>query len=146
MSMHEAMSDPYRGGCACGAIRYEIAAQPLFQNHCQCLDCQLQSGNGHDSYLTFPRQAVKQTGTATRWSTVADSGSVKTRGFCPTCGSPVSMSFAAMPDVFTVHAASLDELGRYRPQAVTYTMRGHAWDHLDPALPTFEAMPPPARS
>jgi len=25
---------------------------------------------------------------------------------------------------------------------VTYAVRGHAWDHLDPALPRFDRMPP----
>jgi hypothetical protein len=25
---------------------------------------------------------------------------------------------------------------------VTYTVRGHAWDRLDPAVPKFEKMPP----
>jgi hypothetical protein len=66
-----------------------------------------------------------------------DSGNVKTRGFCPTCGSPVYLTFAAMPDFFTIHAASLDDPARFKPQAVTYAVRGHAWDHLDPALPKF---------
>jgi hypothetical protein len=41
-----------------------------------------------------------------------------------------------------VHAGSLDEPDRYRPQMITYTVRGHAWDHLDPNLPKFEKMPP----
>ena len=50
---------------------------------------------------------------------VGDSGNVKTRAFCPTCGSPVYLTFAAMPDLFTVHAASLDDPGRYKPQMVT---------------------------
>jgi hypothetical protein len=45
---------------------------------------------------------------------------VKTRAFCPACGSPVYMTFAAMPDLFTVHAASLDHPSRYAPQVVTY--------------------------
>ena len=47
-----------------------------------------------------------------------------------------------MPDLFTVHAASLDDPARFKPQAVTYAMRGHAWDDLDPALPKFDKMPP----
>jgi hypothetical protein len=85
---------------------------------------------------------VKQTGAARLWDIVADSGNVKTRAFCPTCGSPVYMTFAAMPDVFTVHAASLDDPSRYTPQAVTYAVSGHAWDRLDPALPKFDRMPP----
>lgn len=137
------MSDAYTGGCACGAVRYEIADEPMFMNDCQCRDCQLRSGTGHGSYLTFPnKDRVKLSGEAKRWDIVADSGNVKSHAFCAECGSPVSLTFAAMPDLFTIHAASLDDPGRYRPQAVTYTVRGHAWDHLDPALPKFQKMPP----
>jgi hypothetical protein len=47
----------------------------------------------------------------------------------------------AMPELFTVHAASLDDPSRYKPAVVTYTVRGHAWDHIDPALPRFDKMP-----
>jgi hypothetical protein len=137
------MSGPYTGGCACGAVRYEISAEPIVSNHCQCRDCQRKSGTGHASYLTFPsRKEVKLEGEAKRWDIVGDSGNVKTRAFCPTCGSPVYMTFAAMPDIFTVRAASLDDPGLYKPQLVTYVVRGHAWDHIDPALPKFEKMPP----
>ena len=73
---------------------------------------------------------------------VGDSGNVKTRGFCPQCGLPVYLTFAAMPDIFTIRAASLDEPARYKPQVVTYAARGHDWDRLDPSLPKFAGMPP----
>jgi hypothetical protein len=136
------MSQTYTGGCACGAVRYEISDAPVFQNHCQCRDCQHKSGTGHGSYLTFARGGVKQTGQATLWNITGDSGNVKTRAFCPACGSPVYMTFAAMPDVFTVHAASLDDPALFQPQVVTYAMRAHAWDVLDPVLPKFDRMPP----
>ena len=136
------MNEPYTGGCACGAIRFAIAGEPVFSNDCQCRDCQHMSGTGHGSYLTFPRDGVKHTGEATLWDMVGDSGNVKTRAFCPSCGSPVYMTFAAMPDLFTIHAASLDDPGRYTPQAVTYGARGHAWDHRDPNVRKFETMPP----
>ena len=136
------MNHAYTGGCACGAIRYEISTEPVFQNHCQCRDCQRKSGTGHSSYLTFARGGVKHSGHATLWELAGDSGNVKTRAFCPACGSPVYMTFAAMPDIFTVHAASLDDPGLFRPQLVTYAMRAHAWDFLDPALPKFDKMPP----
>ena len=135
------MSQAYTGGCACGAIRYRIDGEPVFMNDCQCRDCQRKSGTGHGSYLTFLRDGVTLEGKATHWDIVADSGNVKTRAFCPTCGSPVYMTFAANPGVFTVHAASLDDPSRYRPQAITYAMRGHAWDHLDPSIARFQGMP-----
>ena len=50
----EQMSEAYTGGCACGAVRYEISGEPMFMNDCQCRDCQRKSGTGHGSYLTFP--------------------------------------------------------------------------------------------
>ena len=136
------MSQAYTGGCECGAIRYEIAAEPLFMNDCQCRDCQRRSGTGHGSYLTFPnRQDVKLQGAASHSNVKSDSGNVKTHAFCPTCGSPVYLTFSATPEVFTVHAASLDDPSRYQPQAVTYRVRGYAWDQIDPTLPQFEKMP-----
>ncbi|URK87038.1 GFA family protein [Rhizobium sp. RCAM05350] len=137
------MSKAFIGGCACGAIRYEISAEPIFMNECQCRDCQQRSGTGHGSYLTFPdRRDVKLEGEAREWEVAGDSGGIKRHAFCPTCGSPVYLTFVAMPDFFTVHAASLDDPDWYKPQAVTYHVRGHAWDHLDPDLPKFDRMPP----
>ena len=136
------MNKNYVGGCACGAIRYEINDKPLFMNHCQCRDCQHMSGTGHGSYLTFPsRAAVTLKGEAAQWQRAGDSGNIKTNGFCPTCGSPVYLTFAAMPDLFTIHAASLDDPAQYEPQALTYGIRGHAWDYIHPELHKFEKMP-----
>ncbi|WP_395674417.1 GFA family protein [Inquilinus sp.] len=137
------MSEAWTGGCACGAIRYEIAGEPLAMNDCQCRDCQRRSGTGHGSYLAFPSRGVTRlTGEAARWACVADSGKEKSHAFCPACGSPVSLTFPAMPDIFIVHAGSLDDPARYRPQALTYRIRGHAWDRIDENLPQFERMPP----
>ena len=137
------MSEAYTGGCACGAIRYEISGEPVVMNHCQCCDCQRRSGAGHGSYFTFSdKRRVKLEGEAMQCDVVADSGNVKTHAFCPACGSPVYLTFAAMPDLFTFHAASLDDPGRFEPQMVTYGVRGYAWDHLDSALPKFDKMPP----
>ncbi len=77
------MSKAYTGGCACGAIRYDISVEPGVMNHGQCRDCQQKSGTGHGSYLTFPCRGVKLKGEATQWDIVADGGNVKTRAFCP---------------------------------------------------------------
>jgi hypothetical protein len=134
---------PYTGGCACGAIRYATPHAPIFQNHCQCRDCQRRSGTGHGSRLTFPAQAdLAITGQASHWEVAADNGNLKRHAFCPVCGTPVYLRFAAMPDVIAVPAGSLDEPGRFVPQMLTYHVRGLAWDSIDPSLPAVERMPP----
>jgi hypothetical protein len=137
------MAGPYTGGCACGAIRYSTPHKPIFQNHCQCRDCQRRSGTGHGSYLTFPaRSDMAITGAAAHWQVAADSGNVKTHAFCPTCGTPVYLTFAATPDLIAVPAGSLDEPGQFAPQALTYGVRALDWDRIDPTLTAFARMPP----
>jgi hypothetical protein len=56
------MSQAYTGGCACGAIRYEISVEPIFQAECQCRDCQRMSG------LCTPRVQTTRADFGHRWS------------------------------------------------------------------------------
>ena len=87
------------------------------------------------------RADVSITGEAKAWRVKGDSGNEKIHAFCPTCGTPVYLTFAAMPDLIAVHAASLDDPRQFNPRMVTYSIRGHAWDTVDPALQKFERMP-----
>lgn len=136
------MTTFYAGGCACGAIRYETASKPVFENHCQCRDCQRRSGTGHGSYLTFPRLSdVTITGEARIWRVTGDSGNEKLHAFCPTCGTPVYLTFAAMPELIAVAATSLDDPASFDPKVVTYRSRGPVWDTIDPALQAYDRMP-----
>lgn len=135
------MAKAYTGGCACGAVRYETHSEPVFENHCQCIDCQKRSGTGHGSYLTFPQKTdVRITGKVSQWSVTADSGHDKHYAFCAACGTPLYVTFDAMPAPIAIHATSLDDPRQFKPQALTYSIRGHAWDAIDPALRKFERM------
>ena len=137
------MDAPYTGGCACGAIRYEVSGKPIAQNDCQCRQCQRQTGTGHGSYLTFAGAVVSTSGEAKHFETIGEGGTVKHGAFCGECGSPLFLTFPQMPDVFIVRAASLDDPARYQPNMVFWASAGHAWDQLDPALTRFAKMPPP---
>ncbi|MVA96055.1 aldehyde-activating protein [Nitratireductor sp. CAU 1489] len=132
----------YVGGCACGAIRYQTTSAPIFENHCQCADCQKRSGTGHGSYLSFaPRDDVEISGTLSEWTTTGDSGNEKIHAFCPTCATPLYVTFPAMPDLIAIHAGSLDDPSQFNPQALTYAVRSQKWDGIDGDLQKFERMP-----
>src|SRR5689334_11566117 len=104
------MSKPYTGGCACGAVRYEIADEAVFSNECQCRHCQQRAGTGHGSYMAFPNKAfVTVTGKTNSWQVAGDSGHMKSHVFCPTCGAPVYLTTAAAPGFVIIHAGSLDD-------------------------------------
>jgi hypothetical protein len=138
------MTKPWTGGCACGAVRYEIAAEPRAMFNCQCRQCQRDSGTGHGAHLAFPREGAKIEGAdkVKMWRMIGDGGMEKLRAFCTNCGSPVYMTFPKAPDSIGVSAASLDEPARFKPAFVCWTAAGFAWDTMDPALPKFDKMPP----
>lgn len=137
------MTAHFTGGCACGAIRYQIAAEPVATFHCQCRSCQKATGTGHASAMVFPRAAATVTGQPRFYESPADSGNLARRGFCPSCGSLVLGGTSGVPEMLAVFAGSLDEPARFVPQAVIYHSRAQAWDHVDAALPRFAQMPPP---
>jgi hypothetical protein len=135
------MTQPFTGGCACGAVRYAVTGAPIDMNHCQCRECQRASGTGHGSHLTFAGAGVAITGEPSRWVATGEMGTRKSKAFCPTCGAQVFMTFPDMPDVFVAFAASLDDPSRFQPQHILWASSAQAWDRLDPSLPSFAKMP-----
>jgi hypothetical protein len=131
----------YTGGCACGAVRYEISAEPARHFYCQCRACQQATGTGHASVVVFPRAAVKMSGKTTEFARTADSGAEMVRGFCPTCGSPLYGKPGGNPDYMGFFVGGMDDPTCFKPQAAIFTASAQPWDRLDPGLKMFAAKP-----
>jgi hypothetical protein len=56
------MKIPFTGGCMCGAIRYECAAEPIAMGLCHCRDCQYATGSAFAAALISLCSAVTITG------------------------------------------------------------------------------------
>lgn len=130
------------GGCQCGAVRYETEAAPMFAVHCQCTDCKKSSGAGHVTAAGFPAGTVNFSGQVKAYSSTADSGATVTREFCPDCGGRLTFRSTSMPAMLAITAGSLDDPSVISPSVAVYNKRHAGWDHLDPALPVFDVMPP----
>lgn len=131
-----------KGGCLCGAVRYEVTAAPSMAGFCYCESCRRLSGSGHAFHALVPEEALKASGTVKSFQWKADSGSTVTTSFCPTCGSPLFGKSSGMPGMVTFRAASLDDPNVLSPQMAVYAKRLLRWDHLDPAIAAFDEMPP----
>jgi hypothetical protein len=115
------MSDVrYRGGCLCGAIRLETAAEPYRVGNCHCLDCRKHHGAVFATFAIFPAEAVTITGTPADY---------RGRYFCPACGSSV---FGRSGDEIEIPAGTLDEPSQVRPTYELWVRRREDW------LPPFE--------
>src|SRR5262245_4207893 len=76
------------GGCACGAIRYEVTAEPIVTFNCHCRDCQKTTGGGYTPVFYVPASAFKFTKGAPKYfGTTSEMMGDNVRGFCPECGS-----------------------------------------------------------
>jgi hypothetical protein len=132
----------FSGGCACGAIRYECTAEPLFAANCHCRDCQRESGAGFVPVLGVPAAAFRVTrGSPREFTLTADSGQPTTRLFCGDCGSPLFGRPGVAPEMVTIRAGSLDDPGLFRPTQDLYVSRAQPWDTMDPALPKLPKLP-----
>ncbi len=81
------MKLPLTGGCQCGALRFEIRAEPLTVYVCHCTECQRQSGSAFGMSVMVPRASlVYTTGAPRRWKRTADSGRAIESDMCETCG------------------------------------------------------------
>jgi len=104
-----------KGGCQCGAVRYESTGDVLFAGHCQCTDCQKGGGGGHSSIFAVPKDGVAMTGETKVHEVTADSGNTVGRGFCPRCGGPIFTVSSGLPDVIMFKAGSLDDPEQFKP-------------------------------
>lgn len=136
------MAETLTGGCLCGAVRYQITADPLMAGHCHCLSCRSLSGAGHSTLAAFPAHAVEFTGEVKGYDWIADSGANVTSQFCPNCGSPLFGLNDRMEGLVAVRLGSLDDPDRVAPQMEIYTDRLLEWDRLADGLPAFPGMPP----
>jgi hypothetical protein len=133
---------PFSGGCACSAIRYRSAAEPIVMLHCHCRDCQQSSGGPFSSFVVVPAEAFKLWQGALRYhASPSEMGGNTHRGFCPDCGSPIVVKPDSAPHLVAIRTASLDDPSLFNPQLDVWISDAHAWDQMNPALPKFEKYP-----
>jgi len=105
-----------KGGCLCGAIRYEVDALPISTGYCHCSICQKFTGSAMSTWTAFPASALRFVGEQPRYFA---SSPIAQRGFCATCGSSLTYRLiqprkAAYVVIFT---SSLDEPKGHAPAA-----------------------------
>lgn len=138
------MNQPITGGCICGAVRYECAAEPIVMLKCHCRDCQHITGGPYAPAVLFPAKAFRLSkGTLRYHLTPRRNGDRHKRGFCAECGSRITGGEAeTAPEMIGVLASSLDDATWFQPAMEIFTADAQPWDALDPSLPKYEGYPP----
>lgn len=137
---------PITGGCLCKQLRYEIAAEaPMAARVCWCRVCQYLGAGTGTANSTFAKDAITITGERAIHTSIADSGSVMHRSFCPKCGTPVFSEAEPRPHLIIVRVGTLDDPEIGKPMATIWTAAAPSWACIAEDLPRGEGQTAPAR-
>ena len=81
---------PLYGGCLCGSVRYEARPEAREGSYCHCRMCQLAFGNTRAAFLNLRKEQVRW---ITKPPTYYASSKIARRGFCSSCGTPLSFEY-----------------------------------------------------
>lgn len=131
------------GGCLCGQVRYRSDAAPITVRICWCRVCQFLGGGSGTVNVVLPSAEFIIEGRLATYSSLADSGAVMYRRFCPECGTPVLSEAEPRPHLVVLRAGTLDDPELARPKSTIWTAAAPSWACIDATLPRLDAQPPP---
>ena len=129
-----------RGRCYCGAVRYKVTGDPLFQGQCHCRECQYIAGGAPNMVMGFPAAGFEYTQGSPKAFQRKDLEKPVTREFCPECGTHLVSRVSGMPAAL-IKVGTLDDPSVFSPQMAIYTCDRQSFHLIPDGIPTFERMP-----
>ena len=98
------------GACQCGAVRYQLQAEPQALFVCHCRECQKQSASAFGISVIVASDAVTLlSGQLQRWTRATDSGRQLICCFCPACGTRLWHGDKEKAPTISIKGGSLDQ-------------------------------------
>ena len=123
-----------KGGCLCGAVRYEAAAA-MKSTYCHCRTCQRSAGAPVMAWIGVPAAAFAYVSGEPR---IFHSSPRAQREFCGACGTQLVFREHGDANV-DISTASLDDPAQAPPQYHIWRMSRIGWFEIDDDLPRHEA-------
>jgi hypothetical protein len=125
------------GGCACGAVRYRLASDPLFVHCCHCLNCQRQTGSAFVVNVLIEADRVELLEGEPEPVAVPRSGGKEQKIWrCAECQTALYSEYTS-PRVRFVRAGTLDDPSSVAPDVHIFTRSKLPWLTLPESVPAF---------
>ena len=126
------------GQCHCGAVKYEMSTDTIYQAFCHCADCRRHSGAPLVAWALVPKDKLQVTGETREYASSENAR----RHFCPQCGTSLFYTNAVMfPNEIDVQIAMLDEPDAMPPKIHVQVAERIGWMKQAHQLPEFERYP-----
>ena len=120
-----------RGGCLCGAVRYEADEPPFTVGYCHCRRCQKGIGNAVGTAALFRRDSFRVVAGGLTWF---QSSPTLRRGFCSICGSPIAAQHEDRRYT-AVWLGTFDDPASHEPSVQWYCESRIPWVSIGADLP-----------
>jgi hypothetical protein len=131
------------GGCLCKAVRYRVSSAPMVTRVCWCRLCQYIGAGSATVNTCFASKTIVVSGELRDFRSIADSGNVMHRRFCPTCGTHVFSEAEARPHLIFVRSGTLDDPEIAKPAAVVWWSQAPSWACANDKIPHLAGQAPP---
>ncbi len=129
------------GGCYCGALRYEVSSDPMFQGQCHCRECQYISGGQPNVIMAIPGTGFAYTkGTPNQFKR-SDLENPVVREFCGDCGTHIVAKPPALGGAVVLKVGTLDDQSSFAPQMAIYLCDKQSYHHVPEGIATFDKTP-----
>lgn len=102
-----------KGGCYCGAVRYEACGEPLFRLQCYCRECQYISGGNPNLVLGMPEDGFRFVKGSPRKFQRSDLPQPVSREFCETCGTHLLTRSPRVVGAVLLKVGTLDDPAQF---------------------------------
>lgn len=127
------VSLPLKGGCQCGALRYEVAQAPLMIYACHCTNCQKISGAAFAlSATVFEASFSYVAGTPRKAEWTSEAGNARYGDYCGDCGVRIAHGQTPSIGVLSLRAGTLDDPSWVRPAGHIWTKSAQGWMRFAP--------------
>ena len=133
------------GGCLCGAVRYELTAEPMIVHACHCQRCQKRTGAPYAVNVWIEESCVNVTQGDLACATVEgfEGGPPNEFWYCPKCTATIWTVYTASPKGSRfVPAGTLDDPAAVSPDVHIFTDSKRPWVPIPEDLPSFSGFYP----
>lgn len=128
-----------KGGCHCGAVRYETSGEAITHALCHCSDCRRHAGAPMVGWAMFKESQIRIIQGQTKTYQSSKQGC---REFCPECGTGLFYKNSEMlPGIIDVQTGTLDDASQLPARCHIQTAERLSWMTEVNTLPEFERFP-----
>jgi len=128
----------HRGGCYCGAVRYEVDGDFVYALNCHCSNCRRVTGSAFKPFAGIARRCLTVTSGPDTLLVMGDDSNNNTN--CAKCG---SLLFSVVQNGARVHVTlgTIEGDPGIRPTAHIFVGSKAPWFEITDGLKQFEEFP-----